>query len=424
MSFINLIHYCSSAGGARHVLSKKAWMHGEVIRKTVSDKRLSDNECRIDSPKTMYEPNMRVILADLCFCKASCDQMHLLAGTEFVARPQLCDSRVILLPCGVEDAEIDHFSRNVMVEGLEFEMCTCGNRRIKRADVFGLELANIYTICQNNLNTVIYNEGMHECIHCTEPTFDIEPANGFGGNGYTIEHNRCLNCTTWRDIVKILEEDGFHREWEVAPRNPFNVNNCMMATLITCASTWEKDLTADGDIESNPGPFQAFSEMYLKCLGKRLAFEESDYNLKLYQLVLKYWPRDEFGPQHNCAIFRLYNKYFMAYKFRSRWFASKSSMHSVVPMTANLCYSSYIRDLTRENVEPNPGPDPISEVNQHAQKTQNHFPIYEFEKVIVDQEFKFKCTCFYLDKKTESHAHFSKKNAKMDAAEKMLRLIY
>lgn len=83
----------------------------------------------------------------------------------------------------------------------------------------------------------------------------------------------------------------------------------------------------------------------------------------------------------------------------------------------------YIRDLTREGVESNPGPvDCIKLLNEHAQKTRNPYPSYTFEQIIKDQTPNFRCVAEYINQRSEGIA-VSKKLAKHAAASVLCNIL-
>lgn len=62
----------------------------------------------------------------------------------------------------------------------------------------------------------------------------------------------------------------------------------------------------------------------------------------------------------------------------------------------NALNAAWMRDLTREGVEPNPGPvNYIQKLNELSQKEAIHQPIYEFEMIVIDDQLAFKCICYF-----------------------------
>nr|QRV11667.1 NSP1 [Bat rotavirus]QRV11668.1 NSP1 [Bat rotavirus] len=85
--------------------------------------------------------------------------------------------------------------------------------------------------------------------------------------------------------------------------------------------------------------------------------------------------------------------------------------------------AAWIRDLTRENIESNPGPiNYIQKLNELSQKEAIHQPIYEFEMTVVDEQIAFKCVCYYKSYNATAMGP-SKKAAKHLAATGMWKFL-
>lgn len=95
---------------------------------------------------------------------------------------------------------------------------------------------------------------------------------------------------------------------------------------------------------------------------------------------------------------------------------SSTIAFSQVDMMFHKIGREYIRDLTKEGIESNPGPvDCIKLLNEHAQKTKNPYPTYSFEQIIADGSPNFRCVAEYMGCRSEGTA-ISKKLAKHAAA--------
>nr|AWV67033.1 NSP1 [Bat rotavirus H] len=82
----------------------------------------------------------------------------------------------------------------------------------------------------------------------------------------------------------------------------------------------------------------------------------------------------------------------------------------------------WIRDLTREGIEPNPGPgNYIQLLNELSQKLKVYPPIYTFEPFADGKTVVFQCSCYFIDQKIVADGP-SKKAAKHKAAEHMYKI--
>nr|BBC18341.1 Nonstructural protein 1 [Porcine rotavirus H] len=84
---------------------------------------------------------------------------------------------------------------------------------------------------------------------------------------------------------------------------------------------------------------------------------------------------------------------------------------------------AWVRDLTRENVESNPGPaNYIQKLNELCQKEAICQPIYDFEMIVVNNQLAFRCTCYFREFSAIAEGP-SKKTAKHLTAAKIWSLL-
>lgn len=355
--------------------------------------------------------------------------------------PKIASDLNILIPCGVHLQK----SGNVMIEVVETEECICGNRIPTKVITNSIE-HQIITLCTNEIYTIIYNENGGKC-ECGKQLFDIEPAEGYGGNGWCISSKKCLKCTSVNEIIGVLFENGFQRdEIYFRPTNQVKLNSFNMIPTLKLEDEWQRDLTAE-NVESNPGPimltgdrsyFNAANTFIWFSFKQDIPFYPWYDDLKSPIAVLNdYIPTEKrnyttwkqkgfcYSTKFNIAIGQTKDKYVCIRKSNSgQWFTYMEDKIIVGKPTDFIpSVKGWIRDLTAECIESNPGPNYISLLNEHAQKNRNQFPNYSFEMIIMNDEILFTCTCKYIHVIETSNPHRTKKEAKNEAAELVVRII-
>nr|UUW33704.1 NSP1 protein [Rotavirus J] len=311
----------------------------------------------------------RMLLHDVCgrMDEHFCTAIHPIWTNEenyndvIKSRIQLATESKIFCPCGVKmiiTKSRDGNEKNFMV-GTKFTRCACGKLRIVAATVTGPDSIAYLTFCDEDMPVVVVNPGKMDLCRVCQTEISYYEA----------------QCTTW--------QNPDFRDFK--PKMQLCVNCLPMRSMFSLLMQkgYKPNVTgADYDKAK-----KAWKNGFIKqpTQNARAAFVSINYDLwykNLHALVLNDDP------------------YFISRAKNRMW----------------------LRDLTVEGVESNPGPDYISLLNMDAQRRQIHFPMYEDEKVLDMNNFAFKVTCFYMQWKTEA-VGVSKKQAKHEAAEKMYKLM-
>ncbi|APQ41747.1 NSP1 [Rotavirus J] len=318
--------------------------------------------------RRMEEPAFsggRMMLHDICgkmeehFCTA----IHPIYTNEenlndaLNSRVQLATEAKIFIPCGVKmiiTKSRDGNDKNYMV-GTKFNRCGCGKLRVAAGTTTGPDHIAYLSFCDQDMPIATVNPGkIHLCEICQSEISYYE-----------------AHPTTWKN-------PDFQ---DIKPKIQLCVNCLPMRSIFSLLmKRGYQPITTGADYERMRNKWKT-GEVVRPFDSARGAFVSINYHTwyeRLHALVLNDDP------------------IFISTVKNSMW----------------------LRDLTREGVESNPGPDYISQLNIDAQRKQIHFPLYEDEKVLEANSFAFKITCYYLEHKTEA-VGISKKQAKHEAAKKM-----
>lgn len=312
---------------------------------------------------------IRMFVADCCGRKDDhfCGALHHISSNSYFCedhincRPQQVSRRKIFIPCGIKALTLETKEGKTQIIGTKFRRCMCNEPIMTAASIVGVPSYVMIGFCSKDYLQVIANPDRkyRKCGICNRNSTSFE-VNGTWVGGPDMEEHFVKN-----DLC------------------------------IACA------------------PIRHIYAM-LSSKGYLPVHSQEEYERKRVRWMKSTYITPTSIP-YSAFISSNHTEINMA--FRSM------VLNNDPKLMINLKNSTWMKDLTTEGIEPNPGPvDSISLLNQHAQKNRNNFPTYESEPVIDDYTLNYKITCYYMMLKTEAIS-ISKKAAKHEAALKMLHLI-
>nr|WBV74301.1 NSP1 [Bat RVJ-like rotavirus BtSY1] len=344
----------------KHIQYSKSTQSGTVMH-------VKQQVSRKDMEKLEFS-GQYIHLSDLCGRKDEhfCGALHDIHTneTDYSAtrskRPQIVSPTTVFFPCGAKFIVLKEDDGDKLIVGTKFRTCSCGNQIVTAASTNIQKGYQYISYCCNDILTATVNpERKSYCKCCGEKSSAYEANFATWQNGYAGEEH-------------MLRENLCHY--------------CAPIKFIFCAL-----------LRNGYTPKTSSDEFMNRSLR---------------------WQRKKFiqNPPSEYE-FKIANHRSIANKLKL------IGVNNDEPDMTVLKNSMWMRDLTRENVESNPGPAPITEsvawLNEHSQKMQVMPPLYTFEKVIIEEEEWFVCHCSYMIHYTSSRAK-TKNQAKRQVAQRMI----
>nr|WBV74441.1 NSP1 [Bat RVJ-like rotavirus BtSY3] len=274
-------------------------------------------------------------------------------------RPQIQHRTTIFIPCGTRFVRFRHENEDKLIVASKTRKCMCGNLVMTSATVTGTPGFQYISFCSSDfLTATMSGHRPKKCISCGKHTTAYE-----------------ANPSTW----KLASGDEFY------PRGNLCCYCCpvrhIFATLVRNGYEPEVD--------------------------------EQTYAIRRQ----KWWKDEKFGISPTFWTFRASNHKYIFDKLVG--FGSYSSDDKPVIRRQN---NSWIRDLTAEGVESNPGPNYISSLYELSQKFKLPPPQFTFTETKSENNTIFLCTCTFNFKMIQG-AGYTKQAAKNAACMNMLAIM-
>nr|WPT07181.1 non-structural protein 1 [Rotavirus H] len=281
--------------------------------------------------------------------------------SNLATRPQISSVHNVFLPCGIKTVKFVVDGIPNWLLGTKFRKCMCGKPVMVAGTIVGTTFKkNLITFCSNDYLQVIVNPIREgKCKICSMPLPTYEATESWKNCNHEVEY--------------IMANDLCYRCTPVTTIFSLMMSNghspvVNKKTYERNRSEWEKSHKMKHTTK--------FPDAAMKCANH----EDVQKIIESYSLTT------------DVQIIEALNR-------------------------------AWVRDLTRENVESNPGPvNYIQKLNELCQKEAMCPPIYEFEMRVVDNQLAFRCTCYFREFNVISEGP-SKKTAKHLAATKMWSLL-